>query len=85
MVEENSNLQAVICKETKEVRQEGRREGSRKTHSVFLDQHACALMHKKESLHFLTRILLDINILGAAIVHRNIQQDILLVSFIICN
>lgn len=82
MVKDNSNLQAVMYKGTKEERQEGRREGSRKTYSVFLYQHACALMHKKNSLHFLIRILLDINILGSTIVHRDIQQAMLLVSCI---
>lgn len=54
-----------------------------KTQIVFLYQQSRALMHRNESLHFLIRILLDINILGASIVHRNIQQDMLLVSFII--
>lgn len=46
MVKDNSNLQGVMCEGTKEERQEGR-EGSRKTYSVFLYQHAYPLMHKK--------------------------------------
>lgn len=67
----------------KEARKEGRKERKKEGNIWHVSISTCMCTYaQKTSPHFLIRILLGINILGAAIVHKNIQKDTLLVSFI---
>lgn len=82
MVKDNSNLQVVMCKGRKAGRKEGGKEVERHIACFYINMYVHLCTKQKKNLHFLVRILLGIIILGPAIVDRNIQQDMFLVSFI---